>query len=70
MTTQQFFEAIAQLSGLVFVVTSMLAMGMSLSIAQIVEPIRSLRLVAARAHRELRARTCARVRHRSSHPDR
>jgi BASS family bile acid:Na+ symporter len=45
MTATEFFEAIAQLSGLVFVVTSMLAMGMSLTIAQIVEPLRNVRLV-------------------------
>jgi BASS family bile acid:Na+ symporter len=45
VTAQQFFEAIAQLSGLIFVVTSMLAMGMSLTIAQIVAPLRDLRLV-------------------------
>jgi BASS family bile acid:Na+ symporter len=45
VTAVQLFEAIAQLSGLVFVVTSMLAMGMSLTIAQIVEPLRSVRLV-------------------------
>ena len=45
MTTQEFFEAIAQLSGLVFVVTSMLAMGMSLTVAQIVDPLRNVRLV-------------------------
>jgi predicted Na+-dependent transporter len=45
VTAVQLFEAIAQLSGLLFVVTSMLAMGMSLTIAQIVEPLRNLRLV-------------------------
>ena len=45
VTTQEFFEAIAQLSGLVFVVTSMLAMGMSLTVAQIVDPLRNVRLV-------------------------
>ena len=45
MTTQEFFEAIAQLSGLAFVVTSMLAMGMSLTVAQIVAPLRNGRLV-------------------------
>jgi BASS family bile acid:Na+ symporter len=45
VTAQQFFEAIAQLSGLVFVVTSMLAMGMSLTIAQIGQPLRNVRLV-------------------------
>ena len=45
MTAVEFFEAIAQLSGLVFVVTSMLAMGMSLTISQIVAPLRDVRLV-------------------------
>jgi BASS family bile acid:Na+ symporter len=45
MTTADFFEAIAKLSGLIFVVTSMLAMGMSLTIAQIIEPLRNARLV-------------------------
>jgi BASS family bile acid:Na+ symporter len=45
VTAQQFFEAIAQLSGLVFVVTSMLAMGMSLTIGQIAAPLRDVRLV-------------------------
>jgi BASS family bile acid:Na+ symporter len=45
VTAEQLFEVIAQLSGLVFVVTSMLAMGMSLTIAQIVQPLRNVRLV-------------------------
>jgi predicted Na+-dependent transporter len=45
MTIAEFFEAIAKLSGLLFVVTSMLAMGMSLTIAQIIEPLRNARLV-------------------------
>ncbi len=45
MTAVQLFEAVAQLAGLLFVVTSMLAMGMSLTIAQIVEPLRNARLV-------------------------
>jgi predicted Na+-dependent transporter len=45
MTTADFFEAIAKVSGLLFVVTSMLAMGMSLTIAQIIEPLRNARLV-------------------------
>lgn len=45
MIVAQLFEAVAQLSGLLFVVTSMLAMGMSLTIAQIVEPLRNVRLV-------------------------
>jgi BASS family bile acid:Na+ symporter len=45
VTVVEFFGAIAQLSGLVFVVTSMLAMGMSLTISQIVAPLRNVRLV-------------------------
>ncbi|HKJ58188.1 MAG TPA: bile acid:sodium symporter [Halobacteriales archaeon] len=39
-------ESLATLSVLVFVVTSMLAMGLSLTIGQIVEPLRNLQLVA------------------------
>ncbi|MDX2381240.1 MAG: bile acid:sodium symporter, partial [Acidimicrobiia bacterium] len=42
MTT---LEALVQLAALVFVVSSMLAMGLSLSINQIVEPLRNVRLV-------------------------
>ena len=45
MTLNEFFGAIAQLSGLLFVVTSMLAMGMSLTIAQILQPLKNTRLV-------------------------
>lgn len=45
MTSSEFFTATAQLSGLLFVVTSMLAMGMSLTMAQIVQPLRNARLV-------------------------
>ena len=41
MTVDQFFEAIAKLSGLVFVVASMLAMGLSLTMAQILQPLRN-----------------------------
>jgi BASS family bile acid:Na+ symporter len=39
-------ESLATLSVLVFVVTSMLAMGLSLTVGQIIEPLRDLRLVA------------------------
>lgn len=39
-------ESLATLSVLVFVVTSMLAMGLSLTVAQILGPLRDLRLVA------------------------
>jgi BASS family bile acid:Na+ symporter len=45
MTANEFFAAIAQLSGLLFVVTSMLAMGLSLTLAQIAQPLRNARLV-------------------------
>jgi predicted Na+-dependent transporter len=36
---------IAQLAGLVFVVGSMLAMGLSLTVAQIIQPLKNTRLV-------------------------
>jgi predicted Na+-dependent transporter len=45
MTSAELFETIAKLSGLIFVVSSMLAMGMTLTIAQIIEPLRNARLV-------------------------
>src|SRR3990172_10716695 len=45
MTLTEFVEAIAKLSGLLFVVTSMLAMGLSLTMAQIAAPLRNARLV-------------------------
>lgn len=46
MTLDQFVVLIAQLSGLLFIVASMLAMGMSLTVAQIMAPLRNGRLVA------------------------
>lgn len=46
MTLDQFAVLIAQLSGLLFIVASMLAMGMSLTVAQIMAPLRNGRLVA------------------------
>lgn len=46
MTLNEFFTALAQLSGLVFVVSSMLAMGLSLTIPQITQPLKNVRLVA------------------------
>ena len=46
MTAAELFETVAKLSGLIFVVTSMLAMGLSLTIVQIVTPLRNVRLVA------------------------
>ena len=45
MTLADFFEAIAKISGLLFVVSSMLAMGLSLTMAQIVAPLKNVRLV-------------------------
>jgi predicted Na+-dependent transporter len=45
MTPAQLFDAIAKLSGLLFVVASMLAMGLSLTMAQILQPLKNLRLV-------------------------
>jgi BASS family bile acid:Na+ symporter len=46
MTTNDLFTALAQIAGLLFIVTSMLAMGMSLSTAQILQPLKNARLVA------------------------
>ena len=45
MTVETFFSAIAGLSGFLFIVSSMLAMGMSLTMAQILQPLRNVRLV-------------------------
>jgi predicted Na+-dependent transporter len=45
MTVSALFGAIALISGLLFVVTSMLAMGLSLTIAQIIDPLKNVRLV-------------------------
>ena len=45
MTLAEFFEAIGKISGLLFVVSSMLAMGLSLTVAQIMQPLKNVRLV-------------------------
>ncbi len=45
MTLNDFFTAIAGISGLLFVVTSMLAMSLSLSIQQMIQPLKNVRLV-------------------------
>src|SRR6266568_9171673 len=45
MTLVQFFGAIAKLSGLIFVVTSIVAMGLSLTVSHIIAPLRNVRLV-------------------------
>ncbi len=47
MDLRQFFSILMNLSTLVFVVTSMLAMGLSLTMAQILAPLRNTRLVLA-----------------------
>jgi BASS family bile acid:Na+ symporter len=46
MTTNELFTALAQIAGLLFIVTSMLAMGMSLTTGQILQPLKNARLVA------------------------
>jgi predicted Na+-dependent transporter len=45
MTLNDFFSAIAGISGLLFVVTSMLAMSLSLSMQQMTQPLKNIRLV-------------------------
>jgi predicted Na+-dependent transporter len=45
MTLADFLQTIAELAGLLFVVTSMLAMGLNLTMTQIVQPLKNLRLV-------------------------
>ena len=45
MTLPDFFEAIAKISLVLFVVTSMLAMGLSLTIPMILQPLKNVRLV-------------------------
>jgi predicted Na+-dependent transporter len=45
MTLVDFFEAIAKISLLLFVVTSMLAMGLSLTIPMILQPLKNVKLV-------------------------
>jgi predicted Na+-dependent transporter len=45
MTLAEFFEGIAKITGLLFVVSSMLAMGLSLTIGQIIQPLKNVRLV-------------------------
>ena len=47
MDLRHFFSILMNLSTLVFVVTSMLAMGLSLTMAQILAPLRNTRLVLA-----------------------
>jgi BASS family bile acid:Na+ symporter len=45
MTLNDFLSAIAGIAGLLFVVTSMLAMALSLSVQQITQPLKNVRLV-------------------------
>ena len=45
MTAEQFFSAIAAVAGLTFVVGSMLGTGLSLTVAQILQPLKNARLV-------------------------
>lgn len=45
MTLNELLTVIGQISGLLFIVTSMLAMGMSLTMAQILQPLKNVRFV-------------------------
>jgi predicted Na+-dependent transporter len=45
MTAESFFSSVAALSGLLFVVASMLGTGLSLSVSQIVRPLKNIPLV-------------------------
>jgi predicted Na+-dependent transporter len=45
MTANEFFSALSGIAGVTFVITSMLAMGMSLTMAQIIQPLKNARLV-------------------------
>jgi BASS family bile acid:Na+ symporter len=45
MSLNEFLSTVATLTGLLFVVASMLAMGLSLTVAQIVKPLKNVRLV-------------------------
>jgi len=45
MTLADFFAAVAKISLLLFVVTSMLAMGLSLTIPMILQPLKNVKLV-------------------------
>jgi len=45
MSLADFLQSIAKLSGLIFVVSSMLAMGLNLTMPQIIQPLKNVRLV-------------------------
>jgi BASS family bile acid:Na+ symporter len=45
MTLIDFFEAIGKIAGVLFVVTSMLAMGLSLTVPMIIQPLKNVKLV-------------------------
>lgn len=45
MTLAEFIQALGTISGLLFIITSMLGMGMSLTLDQIIKPLRNPRLV-------------------------
>lgn len=45
MTTAEFLQTLAGIAGLLFVLSSMLAMGLSLTVAQIIQPLKNARLV-------------------------
>ena len=66
MTLAEFFEAIAQISGLLFVVSSMLAMGLNLTMPQILQPLKNVRLVLLALLAKFRTRAAAGLRHHSA----
>jgi BASS family bile acid:Na+ symporter len=45
MTTAEFFSALAGISGVLFVISSMLAMGLGLTVPMIMQPLKNVRLV-------------------------
>ena len=53
MTLTDFFTATARLSSLLFIVTSMLAVGMSLTIPMIMQPLKNERLVVLAMRQEI-----------------
>ena len=70
MTLNEFFSAIAGISGLLFVVTSMLAMSLSLSVQQMTQPLKNARAGNPGAAGELRAGAVACLCHHKADPPR
>jgi BASS family bile acid:Na+ symporter len=60
MTSAQLFEALARTAGVVFVVSSMLAMGLSLTVPMILRPLRRWPVVVAALAANFAAVPCSR----------